>query len=228
MDPMGLRKDGFRALVRLLAACKGAVAAVTLSCSTPQPQWMAGPPDAGRTRPSPSAVSEAGSPSAAAPATLVTARRVAAKSPMPESARVEVDTGVEPWEEGCQASQPCRFGAAALKPCTHGEARSVADVLGNRAALAGHRVSVRGLLGVGDMAMSVIGCPGGPPYQCCNGARRPVVLAEDAVAAASNRVGNRQFGRSRQLQQAHAFPGGGRTRLDRVARTLVCLSGATK
>ena len=101
---------------------------------------------------------------------------------MPESARVEVDTGVEPWEEGCQASQPCRFGAAALKPCTHGEARSVADVLGNRAALAGHRVSVRGLLGVGDMAMSVIGCPGGPPYQCCNGARRPVVLAEDAVA----------------------------------------------
>jgi hypothetical protein len=55
----------------------------------------------------------------------------------------------------------------------------LSEVLGHAASLAGHRVSVRGLLGVEGGGMTLVGCSNGPPKQCCNGASVAVVLAEE-------------------------------------------------
>jgi hypothetical protein len=109
----------------------------------------------------------------------MTARRVAGNSPTTESARVEIFRGVTSWAEGCQARRPCSIGAPRPKPCTPGETRSVSEVLGHAASLAGHRVSVRGLLGVEGGGMTLVDCSNGPPKQCCNGASGAVVLAEE-------------------------------------------------
>ncbi len=56
------------------------------------------------------------------------------------------------------------------------------------ASLVGRRVSVRGLLVVGSIMQSLVGCQGGPPHWCCNGASGPVILAEEPMVGQSPRT----------------------------------------
>jgi len=83
-----------------------------------------------------------------------------------------------PYASNCLIERGCSFGPQSLPSCpanlTAAPWAELSPIAGN---MLGHAVSVRGILGVGALSSTAIGCIGrGTVTPCCNRSRGPVVL----------------------------------------------------